>query len=275
MRKFAVGVALAAVSLAAQIPLPPAPQKYVTDAAGVLDDDREHALNEKLAEHERRTTNQVIVYVDRHVPEGTTIEEMGAEAIRTWGVGQAKVDNGAILFLFIDDRESRIEVGYGLEGVLTDALSKRILVDMRPLLREADYMGAVEQGVQAIFDAIASPQPAVEPQAVMPPQPEPRPARNFGPAIAGLFVLFLLVIIIKLLKDSRSFIQPNMTAFPPDDAPGDSWTTFESSSSSSSSSFPSSSWDSSSSSSPSSSSSSSDFTGGGGSGGGGGASDKW
>lgn len=70
----------------------------------MLDDQRENALNERLAQYERDTTNQLIVYVDRKVPEGTTIEEMGAEAIRTWAVGQKKKDNGAILFLFIDDR---------------------------------------------------------------------------------------------------------------------------------------------------------------------------
>src|SRR5688500_7066667 len=107
MRKVMVLLAALALPAAAQIPLPASPTRYVTDAAGVLDDARENALNERLAQYERDTSHQVIVYVDRTVPAGTTLEEMGAEAIRTWAIGQAKKDNGAILFLFVDDRESR------------------------------------------------------------------------------------------------------------------------------------------------------------------------
>ncbi|HEX6099067.1 MAG TPA: TPM domain-containing protein [Thermoanaerobaculia bacterium] len=281
MRKLAVLLVLAALPALAQIPLPQAPTKYVTDAADVLEDEREHALNEKLAQYDRDTSNQVIVYVDRQVPVGTTIEEMGAEAIRTWQVGQVKKDNGAILFLFIEDRASRVEVGYGLEGVLTDAKSKGILVDMRPLLQDGFYTSAVEQGVQAILDTIAAPPPVARRVVSEPGWDTPAPSGG-PPAFAFflffvfvfVFVLGLIVIIIKLVSDSRAFIQPNGASFPPppDDSPRDSWTTFESSSS------PSSSWDSSSSSSSSwdsSSSSSSDFSGDGGSGGGAGASDKW
>lgn len=143
-------VLLAALPLLADIPLPPAPARYVTDAANVIPDDREDALNEKLAQFDRETTNQVIVYVDRRIPEGTTLEEMSAEALRRWGVGDEKKDNGAILFLFIDDRASRIEVGYGLEGTLTDAHSKRILVSLRPALQSGDYAKAAEDGADAI-----------------------------------------------------------------------------------------------------------------------------
>ncbi|MFL6246300.1 MAG: TPM domain-containing protein [Thermoanaerobaculia bacterium] len=169
MRKVVLLLALFALPVFPQrdtrIPLPPAPAKFVTDAAGVIPDDRELALNERLAEFERTSTHQVIVYIDRNVPEGTTLEEMGAEAIRTWGVGQVKRDNGAILFLFIDSHDSRIEVGYGLEGTLTDAMSKRILVNMRPLLRNGDYAGAVEQGAEEIIRTITA-----EPPAQAPPQ---------------------------------------------------------------------------------------------------------
>src|SRR5687768_5955590 len=132
MRKIWVVAAALALPLFAAVPLPTAPQRYVTDAANVIDDSREHALNERLAQFDRETSNQIIVYVDRELPAGSaSIEEMGAEAIRTWHVGEAKKDNGAILFLFVGSRESRIEVGYGLEEKLTDARSKRILVGLR------------------------------------------------------------------------------------------------------------------------------------------------
>src|SRR5215212_4654029 len=163
MRKLTLVVAALALPLLAQIPLPPAPERYVTDRANVLDDTRELALNERLAEYQRTTSNQIIVYVDRRVPQGTTLEEMGAEAIRTWKVGQTKKDNGAILFLFIDDRQSRIEAGYGLEGVLTKARSKRILVEMRQPLRAGDYTGAAELGAEQIINTISPTAPAPAP----------------------------------------------------------------------------------------------------------------
>jgi uncharacterized protein len=253
MHRIAAAALAAALPLLAAIPLPPAPTRYVTDAANVIPDDREAALNAKLAQHERETSNQLIVYVDRAVPAGTTIEEMGAEAIRTWGVGQAKTDNGAILFLFIDDRQSRIEVGYGLEGTLTDAASKRILVDLRPLLASADYAGAAELGANRIIETIAAPRPdayaqveqsrrdAVQARAA---ELEERENKIFIPMILASigFLWFLGYALYRILivRDWKL-----------GSSGGSSW------------------------SGSSSSSSSSGFSGGGGSGGGGGASDRW
>ena len=144
----------------ALLALPPAPTRYVSDPSNVLDDARENALNERLARYERETSNQLLVYVDRSVPAGTTLEEMSAEAIRTWAVGQEKKDNGAILFFFVDDRASRIEVGYGLEGVLTDAHSKRILVELRDDLRAGDTITAAERGAERIMATVSGWTPA-------------------------------------------------------------------------------------------------------------------
>src|SRR5206468_529126 len=103
------------------VALPAKPSRYVTDHAGVLGEARANALNEKLAQFERHTSNQVLVYIERDLPPDTTIEEMGAEAIRKWGVGQKGKDNGAILFVFTQAKKMRVEVGYGLESTLTDA----------------------------------------------------------------------------------------------------------------------------------------------------------
>ncbi len=146
-----------ALPLLASTPLPPAPTQWVTDAANVIPDDREAALNAKLEQFERDTNNQLIVYVARRVPDNTTLEEMAAEAIRTWAIGDKEKDTGAILFLFVDDRMSRIEVGYGHEGTLTDARSKQILVNLRPSLQSGDYATAAELGATEIIDAIAVP----------------------------------------------------------------------------------------------------------------------
>ena len=253
MRRIFLSLA-AALTLLAAVPLPPAPVRYVTDAAGVIPDDREAALNAKLEQHDRDTSNQIIVYVDRKVPAGTTLEEMGLEAIRTWKVGQAKKDNGAILFLFIDDRRSRIEVGYGLEGFLTDARSKQILVDLRTPLQSEDYATAAELGVARILEFLADPEPAYTPENIEKMQREAVAARAaeleardeklFIPSI--LFGIALFSFFFYALY--RAFIV------------GD-WKFGSSGGSSRSGS--------------SSSSSSSGFSGGGGRGGGGGASDSW
>jgi len=101
--------------------LPPKPAKYVTDNTGVLGADRVDSLSHKLEQFERDTSNQILVWIDRKVPENFTLEDFAVRAFKKWGVGQAKKDNGAALFVFVDDHKLRIEVGYGLEGVLPDA----------------------------------------------------------------------------------------------------------------------------------------------------------
>jgi len=134
------------------IVLPPKPARYVTDNAGVLPADRAEAIDAKLKSFEQSTSDQIIVYIDRKVPDGTTLEEMSSQAVREWGVGQKGKNNGAILFLFTDDRKMRIEVGYGLEGSITDAHSRMITSElMKPRLKNGDYAGAVDAAVNAMM----------------------------------------------------------------------------------------------------------------------------
>src|SRR5881227_2318504 len=141
------------LALLAAIALPPKPDHYVTDRAGVLVN--AEALNEKLANFERQTSDQVLVYVDQHLPPDTSIEEMGSEAMRRWGVGQKGKDNGAILFVFVADRKMRIEVGYGLEGSLTDAKSKWITSTViKPEFQRGHFARGIENGVDAILATV-------------------------------------------------------------------------------------------------------------------------
>jgi uncharacterized protein len=144
--------ALPLAALAAAGPIPPKPAHYVTDGAGVLDPARAAALDAKLAEFERRTSSQVLVWIAPRVPEGITMEELGAEAIRAWGVGQKGKDNGAVLFVFTEPRRTRLATGYGLEGAIPDVAAKRILVDLvRPHVQRGDFDLAVEAGTDAIL----------------------------------------------------------------------------------------------------------------------------
>ena len=250
--------------------VPPTPTNYVTDAANVLDDTREHVLNEKLAQLQREDTAQILVYVDRKLPANTTIAQFGAEAIRKWAPGTAEKDNGAILLLFVDDRESRIEVGYGLEERLTDAKSKRVLVSMRDALRVGDYIEAVEQGVGQMTEVALGrelPAPPPPPRVERPRYvaPAPPPAESSGVWGCAAFAICLLAFVLIIVQIFRQALDG--TLFSDESSSSDSSGSSSWSSSDSSSSF--------SSDSSSSSSSSSSYDSGGGSGGGGGASDKW
>jgi uncharacterized protein len=257
-----VEVMIALLLALLSVSVPPKPATYVTDKQGVLDATRVHALNEKLAQFERDTSNQVLVYVDRSLPTDTTIEQFANDAMHQWGVGQKGKDNGAVLFLFTGDRKMRIEVGYGLEGVLTDAKSKEITSTIiKPRLKAADYDGAVGQGVDGILAVVrgeglkGTGQTAHEAKGA-------RRGKGFVQFVPLLFILFIgLIIVIVRAVRMRGPRSSGLTSSTDRDS---SWSALSSLSSSSSDSF-----------SDSSSSSDSSFDGGGGDSGGGGASDSW
>ena len=134
--------------------IPEKPQRYVTDRAAVFGSGQAEALNAKLEQFERDTSNQILVWVDRKVPEGFTLEDFTVRAAQKWGAGQKKEDNGAVLFVFTEDHKARIEVGYGLEGSLPDVTAKRIIDDeMIPKFRAGDFAGGIATAVDAMMAA--------------------------------------------------------------------------------------------------------------------------
>ncbi len=134
--------------------LPPKPDKYVEDTAGILSPQEEAALNSKLEQFERNASCQVLVATFPEVPAEYQMEDFTQRTAEAWGVGQKKTDNGAVLFLFPGSRKLRIEVGYGLEGAIPDALAKRIIErEIVPSFRAGDFDGGVARGVDAILAA--------------------------------------------------------------------------------------------------------------------------
>jgi uncharacterized protein len=131
--------------------VPPTPTHYVTDSPGALRSATHTDLEQRLRTYEAKTGNQIIVFI-ADTTGGVPLEDWTAQAAETWKIGHAKHDNGAVLFLFMRDHRVRIEVGYGLEGVLTDAATKRI-IDTRivPQMKAGNADGAVEDGVSAIL----------------------------------------------------------------------------------------------------------------------------
>lgn len=104
-----------------------------------------------------RTTSDQLVVVTLPSLEGRPIETWGLELGNGWGVGQDKLDNGVLLIVAPNDRKVRIEVGYGLEGLLTDARAKDIIdAQLLPSFRENDLVGGIQKGVDAIIKVLES-----------------------------------------------------------------------------------------------------------------------
>lgn len=143
-----------ACGLSAAAPLPAPPSRYVADNAGVLGPAARDALNARLDRFERDTSSQLVVWVERKLPENAALEEHVNAVFRHWKIGQARTNNGILLAVFVDDRRLRIEVGRGLEGALPDALAGRIIREqIQPRFRSGDYEGGLRAGVESIIAA--------------------------------------------------------------------------------------------------------------------------
>jgi len=141
---------LAAAILAAQAADVPYLTGRIVDNAEILSPEARRALDEKLAAHEQATTNQVVVLT---VPslDGESIEGFATRVFDEWKLGQVDQDNGVLVIVAPNDRRMRIEVGYGLEGTLTDLQAARIIRDrMTPPFRDGRYDDGVTAGVDAI-----------------------------------------------------------------------------------------------------------------------------
>ncbi|MET0555473.1 MAG: TPM domain-containing protein [Vicinamibacteria bacterium] len=146
--------ALAAV-VGAQVAVPPSPTRHATDLAGVVDAARLAALDAKLAAYDKKTSNQIVVYVQRTVPEGGSMEEYASAAFDAWGVGQKGLDNGVVFFVFVDDRRMRLELGGGAMKAISDPLAAEIIdTEAKPRFREKDYAGGIDAVVGRVIRAL-------------------------------------------------------------------------------------------------------------------------
>jgi len=134
--------------------LPPAPSEYVTDTTGAIPAPLVAQLNQRLADFEKQTSNQIVAVVARSVPEGTTLEEYAQNLYHAWKIGTKKNSNGVLILIFTKDRKIRIQPGYGLEGALPDALCSRIIREtMAPAFRAGNYGAGLSAGINAVMQA--------------------------------------------------------------------------------------------------------------------------
>ena len=127
----------------------------VVDAAGILAPERRATLEAKLQAYEEKTSDQVVVATVPNL-QGTTIEDYANRLFRAWKIGQAKANNGALLLVAPSERKVRIEVGYGLEGALTDALSRVIIASaITPRFKVGDFPGGITAGIDGMLSILS------------------------------------------------------------------------------------------------------------------------
>lgn len=155
MRRFCVIlILLSGIRLLANEVIPPAPTAYFNDYAHVVSAGTAAQLNQTLEDFERQSSDQILVAVYPKMQSDSSIADYTVRVARAWKVGQKNKNNGAVLFVFIQNHKMFLEVGYGLEGVLPDALCKRIIdEEITPRFRAGDYDDGFTAGVHAILAA--------------------------------------------------------------------------------------------------------------------------
>lgn len=162
----------------------------VVDQAGMLSTDAESRLTTMLAAHEEATTNQVVVVTLADL-QGYPIEDYGYQLGRHWGIGQEDKDNGALLIVAEEERAIRIEVGYGLEGQLTDAAASTIINRIiTPAFRQGEFSQGIVAGTEAMIQVLGG-----EPLATPTGQTGQRPEEKPNP----LAVIFFFIIIVSFI----------------------------------------------------------------------------
>ena len=195
MKQFALALLLAAAASAAALEVPPPPTQWVTDRASLLSPTEADLLTAKLRAFEQSSGAQFIVYTFPSL-EGETVPEFTIRCAEAWKIGQKKYDNGLVLFVFVEDRKLRVEVGYGLEGTITDAVSSRVIRDfIAPRFQQNDWAGGLNAGADEIIARITKGEAPVEPM-----QRGGRAAEQIGTGdINPIFVLMILFFVFFVL----------------------------------------------------------------------------
>lgn len=132
---------------------PGSPRGFISDFANILKDNERQSLEDKLSNFEKKSSNEIAVATIDNLGDDT-IEDFANKLFEEWGIGKKKKDNGVLILIALQDRKMRIEVGYGLEGALTDAQANWIINNiMKPAFRESNYYTGIDQAVDKIISA--------------------------------------------------------------------------------------------------------------------------
>jgi uncharacterized protein len=193
MRFFAALIAFLVLALpATAAPKFPALTGRVVDDAHILTDQTKTDLDQKLGELEQKTSRQLIV-VTLSSLQGYDISDYGYQLGRAWGIGQAKLNNGILLIVAPSEHRVRIEVGYGLEPIITDALSEVIIQQaILPKFRSGDFNGGVEAGADALIQQLSLNTSQAEARAAA---AEQQAHNNQGSGVSPLSILVIILFV--------------------------------------------------------------------------------
>lgn len=196
MKKFSIiliTLLLITSALWAALQLPEKPKAWVSDYAGVLTSQQQEQLNRLLNDLEKRTSNQIFIAIFRKIPENTYLEDFTNRLFEKWRPGLKNKDNGILITIFTDDHKARIEVGYGLEDVVTDAQAWQVLHKyMIPFFKNGDYFSGLVQGLKILI-------PAVEGKYKIPIKTKKK-AKNSTDSSGWLAVIIALIILSGLFR---------------------------------------------------------------------------
>lgn len=143
------------VLFAQKIPDKPSPARFVNDFADVIPPGEEQVLEQRLSKYADSTSTQMVIVTVGSL-EGYAVEEYSYKIASTWGIGQKGKNNGLLILVAPAERKMRIEVGYGLEGVVTDIQSKHIITDlMKPRFKEGNYAAGLNDATNALIQMMA------------------------------------------------------------------------------------------------------------------------
>jgi uncharacterized protein len=193
---------LAGLSLAgsaAAEPAFPALTGRVVDQAQILDATARTRIEGKLEQLESKTTTQLVVVTLRSL-QGYDISDYGYRLGRAWGIGQKGKNNGAILLVAPSDRRVRIEVGYGLEGTITDAVSRLIIENaILPRFRAGDFPGGIERGVDDLVLLLSGNEEDFKRRAAE----QNRPSGTSGAASFAFVILLIVIWFVFFVRRSQ------------------------------------------------------------------------
>ncbi len=193
-----VSLVFAGTSARAAEVIPPKPDGYFNDYAHVVSTETASRLNEQLAQFERDSGTQLVVAVFPKMQSDSSVEDYTYRIKDAWKVGQKGLNNGAALFVFIEDRKMWIQTGYGLEGALPDAVCFDIYNNViRPKFKANDYAGGLTGGVNAMIAAVrgeykGSGKTALESQG-----------SNKSPLPLFIFFIIFVIVLIRIIHAQR------------------------------------------------------------------------
>lgn len=193
-------IAQPAVALAFNIPNSPA--SYVNDYSSTLSTDEIKNLDGWLASYKQSSTNEIAVVMIKSL-DGEAIEDLAVRIFEKWGIGQKDKDNGVLLLVAKDDHRLRIEVGYGLEGALTDGEAGEIIRNnIAPKFQKNDYYGGLSDGLRAVMTEVSG---EVNPSAPTPTSQKSLAQKIESVLIASLVGVTVISYVLAYLARSKHY----------------------------------------------------------------------